>query len=350
MCHPGFVDDELKASRSAHEFARARTRFPGGRHIPGNFAQPPRHVVVTSRAARSGSLHPARPRHAGSEEDFMTPQERKLVDDLFERLATLERNPREPDAEDAIDAGLRQAPNATYALVQTVLLQDEALRQANERIRELRGRRRAAAGAAAAFSIRCATRCSAAAAPARLGPAGRRRPCRWACRPASAMPAIRIRRRAASAPYQQAPEPARGGAGGSFLGTAAAAAAGVIGGSLLMNSLGGMFGGGQAKAQGLGDVAGKERRAPRPTPGATRCRLGRWQSRTTGRARQHRKAGWRQRARRAATTRRMHPADERRDDAGGRWRLRHGSRLPISLIHAHAQISKRSALASGPFL
>ncbi len=66
-------------------------------------------------------------------------------------------------------------------------------------------------------------------------------------------------------PYQaqagaapQAPEPARAGAGGSFLGTAAAAAAGMIGGSLLMNSLGGMFGGGQAKAQGLGDVAGKE--------------------------------------------------------------------------------------------
>lgn len=51
----------------------------------------------------------------------MTPQERKLVEDLFERLATLERNPREADAEEAIRAGLRKAPNATYALVQTVL-------------------------------------------------------------------------------------------------------------------------------------------------------------------------------------------------------------------------------------
>ena len=69
----------------------------------------------------------------------MTPQERKLVDELFERLAMLETRPREPDAEQAIMAGLRKAPNATYALVQTVLLQDEALRSADERIRELEG-------------------------------------------------------------------------------------------------------------------------------------------------------------------------------------------------------------------
>ena len=56
-------------------------------------------------------------------------------------------------------------------------------------------------------------------------------------------------------PSPQAPEPARGG---SFLGTAAAAAAGVIGGTMLMNSLKGAFGGDQAKAQGLGDLSGKD--------------------------------------------------------------------------------------------
>src|SRR4030095_6750791 len=33
--------------------------------------------------------------------------------------------------------GLRRAPNATYALVQTVLVQDEALKRANARIQEL---------------------------------------------------------------------------------------------------------------------------------------------------------------------------------------------------------------------
>jgi len=44
----------------------------------------------------------------------------------------------------------------------------------------------------------------------------------------------------------------QGGSGGSFLGTAAAAAAGVIGGSLLLNSIRGMFGQ-PAHAQGAFD-------------------------------------------------------------------------------------------------
>ena len=60
----------------------------------------------------------------------MTPQERQLVDDLFDRLAKLESAPRDPDAAAAIADGLRKAPNAVYALVQTVLLQDEALKRA----------------------------------------------------------------------------------------------------------------------------------------------------------------------------------------------------------------------------
>ena len=67
----------------------------------------------------------------------MTPQERQLVDDLFERLAKMEGAPRDPDAVAAIAQGLRAAPNAIYALVQTVLVQDEALRRANDRIQEL---------------------------------------------------------------------------------------------------------------------------------------------------------------------------------------------------------------------
>jgi hypothetical protein len=52
----------------------------------------------------------------------MTPQERQLVDQLFERLATLEREPRDPDAERAIREGVARAPNALYALVQTALV------------------------------------------------------------------------------------------------------------------------------------------------------------------------------------------------------------------------------------
>ncbi|MEA2934485.1 MAG: uncharacterized protein QOD74_1131, partial [Variibacter sp.] len=67
----------------------------------------------------------------------MTPQERELVADLFSRLAELEREPRDPDADRTIREGLSKAPNALYALVQTVLLQDEALKAADDHIQEL---------------------------------------------------------------------------------------------------------------------------------------------------------------------------------------------------------------------
>src|SRR5260370_33501934 len=67
----------------------------------------------------------------------MTPEERNLVIELFDRLATLEDAQRDPEAERLIRDGLRQAPNALYALVQTVLGQDEVLKRADARIREL---------------------------------------------------------------------------------------------------------------------------------------------------------------------------------------------------------------------
>ena len=67
----------------------------------------------------------------------MTPQEQELVNELFDRLAKLESNPRHPDAERLIADGLRRAPHAAYALVQTALVQDEALKRANARIEEL---------------------------------------------------------------------------------------------------------------------------------------------------------------------------------------------------------------------
>src|SRR5215468_540707 len=69
----------------------------------------------------------------------MNPQERQLVDDLFDRLARLETAPRDAQAERAIAEGLARAPNALYPLVQTVLVQDEALKAAEEHIRALGG-------------------------------------------------------------------------------------------------------------------------------------------------------------------------------------------------------------------
>jgi hypothetical protein len=59
------------------------------------------------------------------------------VTELFDRLAKLENNTRDPDADRLIADGMRRAPHAVYALVQTALVQDEALKRANARIEEL---------------------------------------------------------------------------------------------------------------------------------------------------------------------------------------------------------------------
>jgi hypothetical protein len=67
----------------------------------------------------------------------MTPQEQQLVDELFDRLAQVENSARDADAERVIANGVRRAPHATYALVQTALVMDEALKRANARIEEL---------------------------------------------------------------------------------------------------------------------------------------------------------------------------------------------------------------------
>src|SRR6202035_3272991 len=56
--------------------------------------------------------------------ETMTPQERELVVELFDRLTALENAPRDTDAERAIAEGLGRAPHGVYALVQTVLVQD----------------------------------------------------------------------------------------------------------------------------------------------------------------------------------------------------------------------------------
>ena len=160
----------------------------------------------------------------------MTPQERQMVDDLFDRLARLEAAPRDAAAERAIADGLARSPNAIYPLVQTVLVQDEALKRADARIRELTGED-AGEPASGGFldSMRDALtgRATATSVP-RVRPN------------ASTEPDPRWNTGGALATTAAAPSP--GAPGGSFLGTAAASAAGVIGGALLLNSISSMFG------------------------------------------------------------------------------------------------------------
>ncbi len=189
----------------------------------------------------------------------MTPQERRLIDDLFDRLTALESSPRDPEAEKAIIEGLRRAPNAAYALVQTVLVQDEALRRANARIEELQaGAEPQQQPSSGSFldSMRDAVfgSSSRGSVPSvKPGEPAASRPV-WNSGQVLNSPPPDPRAGYGAEPrgYGAAPYPAPGSGGGSFLGTAAAAAAGVIGGSLLMNSIRGLMGGGMGH-QAFGD-------------------------------------------------------------------------------------------------
>ncbi|SHL18375.1 hypothetical protein SAMN05444159_5236 [Bradyrhizobium lablabi] len=215
----------------------------------------------------------------------MTPQERQLVDDLFDRLSKVESAPRDPDAGAAISEGLRKAPNAVYALVQTVLLQDEALKRANSHIQELEARCAGEQHQSGGFldSMRGAVfgqdqpRGSVPNVPP---PQASSRPV-WNSGQVmqQAQGPGHYDQGYGQGPYGQGSygqgaygqgsygqgaygqgaygqgaygqggygqpgfQSPFGGGGGSFLGTAAATAAGVVGGSLLLNSIRGMMGG-----------------------------------------------------------------------------------------------------------
>ena len=174
----------------------------------------------------------------------MTPEERQLIDDLFDRLARLEANPRDPDAERAIGDGLKRAPHAAYALVQTALVQDEALKRADARIRELSETAQPPERQSSFLdTMRSAFGSSRTSVPSvRPGASAGPDP-RW--NQGGGMPnAGPVPGFAPPSGYGPASVhgPTPGYGGGSFLGTAAATAAGAIGGALLLNSISSMFG------------------------------------------------------------------------------------------------------------
>ena len=153
----------------------------------------------------------------------MQSQERDLIADLFGRLQQFENQPRDPEAERLIASFVGRQPASPYLLVQTSIVQEEALKQAKARIAELEARTGQTAGQGSFL----------ANAP-RPGPWGSPNPAPQA--PAS--------------PWGAAQAPA----GGSFLRSALATAAGVAGGALLFEGIRNMFGHStQAFAQPLPD-------------------------------------------------------------------------------------------------
>jgi len=153
----------------------------------------------------------------------MQQQERDLIADLFGRLQQFENQPRDAEAERLIASSVARQPASPYLLVQTVLVQEEALQQAKARIAELEAK-------AGGGSF----------------PGNAPKPGPWGS--PSAAPA-----QAQAAPWGAA-APAQAPAGGSFLRSALATAAGVAGGALLFEGIRNMFGHStQAFAQPLPD-------------------------------------------------------------------------------------------------
>lgn len=188
----------------------------------------------------------------------MSPEERQLLNALFDRVATAAATPRDADAERLIADAVRREPAAPYYLAQAVIVQEKGLEAASRRITELEARIRDLESQAAAppqeerggflSSIfgssqppRAAPRPQAPVQPAAAGPWG-------AAQPAYGAP------QGYGAPQAYAPPPAAGpwsqqqqglrapSAGSSFLTGALGTAAGVAGGMLLANSLSGIFG------------------------------------------------------------------------------------------------------------
>ena len=77
----------------------------------------------------------------------MSPEERQMLADLFERIRANAATPRDPQADAFINDAVRQQPFAPYILAQTVLVQQQALEGAAQRISELEAQTRASAPA-----------------------------------------------------------------------------------------------------------------------------------------------------------------------------------------------------------
>jgi hypothetical protein len=203
----------------------------------------------------------------------MTPQERDLITTLLSRLKSAGAAGQQKDAE--ADALIRQAvreqPDMSYYLVQTVLIQDLSLNQAQSRIADLEqqlAEAQAQKSSGTSFLGGLFGRSEPTPQPEqRSGP--------W-----SRGPQVAPQQYAQGqppgygqnpgyppqGPYAQQPQTGGmlgGGGGGGFLRSAAATAAGVAGGALLFQGISSMFGHGYANSlysgganPGLGESVG----------------------------------------------------------------------------------------------
>ena len=154
-----------------------------------------------------------------------TQQDSDAIAGLFDRIEDVARNaaPRDRDAEVLIQQRLQDFPPAPYYLAQTVIIQEQALKQAQQRIEELEAGQRQGSGGFLGGLFGGEQPQAQQRQPARQdGPWGRR----------------------TQEDEQQRGGRFGGGGGGGFLAGAAQTAMGVAGGVLLGSAIAGMLTGG----------------------------------------------------------------------------------------------------------
>lgn len=213
----------------------------------------------------------------------MTPEERDLIEGVFDRMRSVGTIEKDPQAEAHINASVRQIRDSAYMLVQTVVVQDQALQQSEQRMQELE-----------AMVAQLQDELAQAQAQSKSAPAGggflgglfggsKPAPAAPASSPwGGAVPPVGRQSTGYSGPGQkgspwggQAPQPARynqGGGyaqpapmqqapqsgGGGFMKSAMATAAGVAGGVLVAGAIGNMMRGGHGSEGGTHSASGND--------------------------------------------------------------------------------------------
>ena len=172
----------------------------------------------------------------------MTPQERQMLADLFERVKAAGATPRDAEAERFISDAVKETPFAPYVLSQTVLVQQQALEAAARRLAELEQAARQGGEEQHTSFLGNLGKSLFGGGPAPHPPEAPPRQTQGYGPPP-------LQQGYGAPPPQGYGPPPRGpwgapsGGGGGFLQTAAGTAAGVAGGVALGSLLGNLFGG-----------------------------------------------------------------------------------------------------------
>jgi hypothetical protein len=178
----------------------------------------------------------------------MTPDERRLITGLFDRMRDFGRPDKDREAEALINQSVRSNADAPYMLVQSVLVQEQALESANariqdleDRLRELESRRESHSRGGFLGGGLFGGRSDEGSRSASVPQVGAR------STPSTSW--------TSNDPPPPQPAPPPPSPGGGFMRSALATAAGVAGGMLVADTLRNMLGGGAHAGQAPGSSA-----------------------------------------------------------------------------------------------